>query len=117
MNLIDALAEVCHEVNRAYCHAIGDDSQVVWSKATDDQRLSAKKGVTALLSSNLNAEQLHGLWLEEKRRQGWTAGPVKDEIAKTHPCMVPYDELPNEQKVKDHLSRAVVMTIQRQNGG
>ena len=115
MNLVTALAELCHEVNRAYCYAIGDSSQPAWKDAPDWQKLSAEKGVTANLMSGLTAEQNHSLWLEEKRRTGWTFGDVKDEVAKTHPCMVPYAELPVEQKVKDHLFRAVVRTVQSQS--
>ncbi|MBS0453966.1 MAG: hypothetical protein JSS14_21910 [Proteobacteria bacterium] len=116
MNLVDALAELCHEVNRAYCEALGDTSQKPWADAPDWQKLSASKGVAAHLTSNLTPEQSHSLWMEEKRRTGWKYGEVKDEVAKTHPCFVPYEQLPAEQKVKDYLFRAVVRTIQNQTG-
>lgn len=116
MNLIKALAEVCHEVNAAYCRGIGDDSQKSWHDAPDWQKASAEMGVKALLESNLSAEQMHSLWWEQKRRTGWTHGAVKDEVEKTHPCMVPYEDLDLKDQVKDHLFRAVVRTIQRQNG-
>ena len=116
MNLVAALAEVCHEVNAAYCRAIGDDSQKPWADAPDWQKASATKGVEALLASNLSAEQLHSLWMEEKRRTGWTYGAYKDETLRIHPCMCDYALLDPKDKVKDHLFRAVVKTIQRQNG-
>lgn len=116
MDLIDALAEICHEVNRAYCRsAMNDTSHEEWSKAPDWQKDSCRAGVKALLGSNLNQEQMHSIWMAEKAAKGWTYGEVKDDQAKTHPCMVPYAELPQEQKVKDFLFRAVVKTIERQN--
>jgi hypothetical protein len=38
-----------------------------------------------------------------KRSEGWEHGETKDVERKTHPCLVPYDELPPEQKRKDEL--------------
>jgi len=40
-----AIAEVCHEVNRAYREALGDTSQVSWLEAPQWQRDSAIAGV------------------------------------------------------------------------
>ena len=33
---------------------------------------------------------------------------LKDAVSKTHPCLVPYEELPSEQKAKDAIYIAVV---------
>ena len=38
---------------------------------------------------------------------------VKDAERKEHPCCVPYDALPVEQKTKDYLFRAVVHALFR----
>lgn len=114
--LVEALAEVCHEVNRAYCsQALGDLTQVPWAEAPDWQKESCKKGVFALITSDLTPEQQHGLWMNEKLRTGWRFGEAKDAEQKTHPAMLPYDQLPQDQKVKDYLFAAVVNTIKRQN--
>ena len=53
----------------------------------------------------------HENWLKEKEADGWVYGSVKDETHKMHPCMVPYDELPGEQKLKDTLFIAVVRAL------
>jgi len=116
MNLIDALSELCHEVNRAYCEAHGDLTHKPWADTDTELRVSVAKGVTSLLTSDLTPEQLHSLWAEERTRQGWKYGAFKDVENKLHPNLVPYDQLPGEQKVKDYLFRAVVRTIQRQVG-
>lgn len=34
----DQIARVCHEVNRAYCQALGDNSQPTWEEAPQWQR-------------------------------------------------------------------------------
>ncbi len=61
-----------------------------------------------LANPDLTAEDQHMQWMKDKVMAGWIYGPVKDSEAKTHPCILPYDELPPEQKVKDHVFRAIV---------
>ena len=58
--------------------------------------------------ANAAASAQHEAWLSDKVREGWKLGPVKDATKKEHPCMVPYKDLPLEQRIKDHLFKAVV---------
>lgn len=105
----ESIAKVAHEINRAYCAALGDLSQPAWGQAPDWQRSSAIKGVEFHISNpNAGPDHSHNAWLAEKQATGWTYGPVKDPERKEHPCFVPYDQLPVEQKAKDYLFRAVV---------
>jgi hypothetical protein len=108
------IARIAHEVNRAYCAAIGDESQPPWDAAPDWQRQSAISGIEFHLrypAASPNASHVN--WLEDKRRAGWVYGPRKDPDANppTHPCMVPFEALPVEQRAKDHLFRAVAHTL------
>lgn len=96
------IAQATHEANRAYCAAIGDNSQVPWEQAPDWQRSSAMNGVRGALAGN-TPEQSHESWLAEKAATGWKYGPVKDADKREHPCFVPYAELPPEQRAKDHV--------------
>ncbi|KKK46047.1 hypothetical protein LCGC14_3164460 [marine sediment metagenome] len=110
----EAVARVAHEVNRAYCVSIGDGSQVPWSNAPDWQRASAMEGVSAIREGRAGTpEESHQGWCDHKRAAGWKYGPVKDPSAKTHPCLVPYDELPPEQRAKDDLFVAIVTNMIR----
>jgi hypothetical protein len=106
------IARVAHEVNRAYCQAIGDFSQPAWEDAPKWQRDSAMTGVK-MHTENPNAgpEASHESWLAEKQAAGWTYGEVKDPELKEHPCMVPFAHLPNEQQAKDYIFRAVVHAL------
>lgn len=106
-------AKVCHEINRAYCEAIGDKSQLAWNAAPDWQRDSAKNGVKFLLANpDAGPGATHASWLAQKKSEGWVRGDVKDVEKKTHPCMVEFSELPVEQRAKDHLFIAAFKSIQ-----
>lgn len=105
----EIIARVAHEVNRAYCQSQGDNSQPAWKDAPAWQTLSAINGVRFHLANpNADASASHESWLKEKLEQGWTFGLVKDPVAKTHPCCVPFESLPKSQQTKDYLFRAVV---------
>lgn len=102
-------AMAAHEVNRAYCVALGDESQLPWAEAPEWQRKSAIAGVEEIRANpGLTPEQSHEGWMKLKAAEGWVYGEEKDQEAKTHPCMVPYEELPAEQRAKDHIFGAVV---------
>ena len=106
---IEAIAEICHEANRIWCKQNGDDSQPDWSSAPQWQKDSAMEGVLfAMCEPNAGDSAQHDAWMADKIKNGWTYGPVKDAEAKTHPCIVPFDDLPEFQKVKDRLFRAIV---------
>ena len=108
----EQIARVAHEVNRAYCLALGDNSQLPWDDAPEWQRNSATNGV-AFHRANPDAgpDHIHTEWLREKESDGWKFGPAKDAEKKEHPCFVPYDELPTEQKAKDFIFRGVVHAL------
>lgn len=110
--IAEDIARVAHEVNRAYCEAIGDNSQPVWESAPDWQKQSTVVGVYFHLTNpNATPEASHEIWLAQKEAEGWKYGPVKNPEAKEHPCFVPYAELPENQKAKDYLFRGVVHAL------
>lgn len=105
---LDHIARICHEVNRAYCQALGDFSQPKWEDAPEWQRESARMGVDLHLMGCFGPEASHVSWMSQKVSEGWKYGPVKDAEKKEHPCMVPFAELPREQQAKDFIFKAIV---------
>lgn len=47
------------------------------------------------------AENVHENWSAGRVAEGWTYGPVRDDAKKTTPCLVPYDQLSEEEKEYD----------------
>jgi len=103
-------ARAAHDVNRAYCIALGDNSQPEWDAAPQWHRSSMHLGVISVAQGKGPAVR-HGEWMSLKTAEGWTYGPTKDVEKKTHPCMVPYDALPVAQRQKDAIFGAVVTGV------
>ncbi len=109
---IEDIAAIAHNVNRVYCRRINDFSQPLWEEAPQWQKDSAIAGVKSYINDpTITPEKSHEGWMRLKLQEGWSCGPVKDADKKEHPCMVPYDELPLQQKVKDTLFLAVVAAL------
>lgn len=107
------IARVCHEANRAYCETLGDFSQPLWQDAPEWQRQSAIHGVLSHWAQHEQAREpwprtIHEFWLKGKHESGWKYGAVKDQAKKEHPGIVPYEELPESEKLKDCIFSGIV---------
>ena len=47
------------------------------------------------------AEHVHDVWAQGRIAQGWTYGEKRDDTNKKHPCLIPYDQLPDSEKEYD----------------
>ena len=51
--------------------------------------------------TELIAENVHEIWAQKRISEGWTYGKERNDEQKTTPCLVPYGELPEEEKEYD----------------
>lgn len=60
-----------------------------------------------LLPEDLNvlieqlAKNVHEVWARNRIEQGWTYGKERSDSLKQHPCLIPYEELPEVEKDYD----------------
>lgn len=47
------------------------------------------------------ARNVHEVWAAGRMADGWVYGPQRDDTLKHHPCLVPYDELPESERDYD----------------
>ena len=47
------------------------------------------------------SKNVHEVWAETRIKQGWKYGEWRNDELKTHPCLVPYEDLPEEEKEYD----------------
>lgn len=55
------------------------------------------------------ARAVHNAWMDARRADGWTYGPKRNDELKQHPCLVPYDDLPESEKAYDYITAEAVM--------
>ena len=49
----------------------------------------------------LISKNTHEVWSAGRIKDGWTYGPTRDDEKRTHPCLIPYEELSEEEKEHD----------------
>lgn len=47
------------------------------------------------------AKNVHDVWAQNRMNEGWTYGPVRNDEKRETPCLVPYEQLPEEEKAYD----------------
>lgn len=65
--------------------------------STDDVKLSDD----IIKLSEQIAENVHEVWAASRLAEGWTYGAERNDSLKQHPCLVPYNELPEIEKEYD----------------
>ena len=55
------------------------------------------------------ARNVHEVWSAGRIADGWQWGAQRDDTKRLHPCLVPYDELPEAEKEYDR--RTAMETI------
>lgn len=82
-----------------------------WDWESPDVRESAAEGVRFVREREVTPAENHQHWVETRTAQGWSYGPVKDPLKKTHPSMVAYEELPDGEKEKNRLFIGIVTAL------
>lgn len=58
------------------------------------------------------AKNTHDVWAKQRFEDAWVYGPCRDDVLKTNPCLVPYEELPESEKRYDRVvAEQTVKTI------
>ncbi len=68
----------------------------------DTQSVELPKELLPLIEEM--AKNVHEVWAQNRMKDGWTYGAVRDDANKKHPCLVPYEELPESEKEYDRAT-------------
>jgi hypothetical protein len=97
------IAKAVHHVNNKICELNGEQT-IVWEDMPEHMR----QGLINAVQANLPPKEGHEAWLRNRLQNGWSLGAVKDIANKLSPCLVPYDELPYDQRIKDTVRLGIV---------
>ena len=62
------------------------------------------------------SKNVHEVWAAGRIAAGWKYGPVRDEIKKEHPCLIPYEDLSEEEKDYDRATAISTIKYIMANG-
>lgn len=57
------------------------------------------------------SKNVHDVWAAGRMSEGWKWGPVRDDDKRETPCLVPYEELPDEEKAYDWNTAASTLKL------
>jgi voltage-gated potassium channel Kch len=104
----EKLPEILKESNRDQAADIGRKLAMIGCHLEPSPSWDASPRPFSPEEIELLGRAEHDRWCEERKRNGWQLGPVRDPVAKTHPDLVPWDNL--TERVKD-LDREAVRAI------
>lgn len=109
---LEPIARVVHEAVRAWSIAHEQDALPAWSEAPEWMRSSTRQSVQFVLDHpEAGPDTQHEEWVRQRRADGWTFGPVRDEALKQHPMLIPFSDLPRFEQQKDALVCAIVKAL------
>lgn len=107
----EQIARIVHTANNELRAQLNEPLQT-WEELTEGERAGVRAGILITIHHpEMTPEDSHASWCRTKFEQGWVYGPVKDAVAKTHPCLVAYAELPKAQRAKDYLFQGIVRAL------
>lgn len=62
------------------------------------------------------AKNVHEVWAQNRINEGWSYGPERDDAKKEHPCLVPYEELPESEKEYDRATSQETLKLILKSG-
>lgn len=57
------------------------------------------------------ARNVHDVWAQGRIAEGWTYGEERDDKLKTHPCLVPYEALPDAEREYDRQTAVQTLKL------
>ena len=113
----ETLREDLKESNRQQAEQIPEKLRVIGCEIRPAIGQEPVKQVFTAEELEMLARMEHDRWMTDKIAAGWTyAPPPRDDAKKTHPCLVPWDELPEEEKDKDRQAVLQIPELLAQAG-
>ena len=78
---------------------INETSNTYKPEPIDTSDVTLPSSLTPLVEAL--AENVHDIWAKGRLEAGWTYGSLRDDTQKQHPCLIPYEQLPESEKEYD----------------
>ncbi len=108
--ILTLCCRIAADANIQYCLSINEPPPPAWDGLTNAMQEGMIQGAKMALAGSSPA-QSHENWCKTRLAEGWTYATITDRENKKHACLVPYEELPEAQRVKDALFQHVVCAV------
>jgi len=108
--ILTLCCRIAADANIHYCLNINEPPPPAWDGLTNAMQEGMIKGAQMALAGS-SPEQSHENWCKTRLAEGWEYATVTDRENKKHACLVPYNELPEAQRVKDALFQNIVCAV------
>lgn len=75
----------------------------------DTANINLNKELSELV--DLLSKNTHEIWAKQRLMDGWVYGPERNDKLKTHPGLIPFEELPEPEKVYDQNTSIEVLKV------
>ena len=79
------------------------------NKIIDTSNIKLSKDLLPL--TEILAKNVHEIWAQERLNDGWTFGSERNDHKKEHPCLLPYEELPENEKNYDRSTAIQTLKV------
>ena len=108
---IPDVARIAYEMTRWYGLTVGIDTPI-WDNATVMEQKKAFIGVLYHLDHlEETVQENHDTWRKAMEKDGWVYGIKQDGEAKTHPALIPYEELSEQHRAMDAIFTGAVRSL------
>jgi len=107
----EQIAEICHAANRIIQKHLHDECPSLEWESEEEFIREASVGEVQMILAGRSPEETHNEWCDRLFSQGYICGLVKSREMRTHPCLVPFRDLPVEHKRKVRMIHAIVLAL------
>lgn len=113
MNYVQ-VARIAHDAIYTLNHFVEERTEYPrwFDRTPEDRQMYVDAAKRVAFHPDVTQKTMHDLWMASKLAEGWVYGPERDYVKKTHPSLVPNEELSELEKAKDQLFINVVRALE-----
>lgn len=107
--IIEKIPSILSEAQKANCKKKLRGLPMYKPKPIDTKNIILNNEILVLCE--VLAKNTHEVWASGRITDGWTYGDMRNDVKKEHPCLIPYEELPESEKEYDRATAMETLKV------